>query len=115
MTDSCSITRITGYTLNPSTGVNTPTTTTQYTGVCRVRAARAATAQDSAAGETVVPQVPVVVSVPTTVTNVNEGDRVTVTASNDPDLVNKVLLVKAVQSSTHITARRLLCEELPDS
>jgi sulfite reductase alpha subunit-like flavoprotein len=112
MTDTCVINRITGWTLDPNTGANTPTLAPQYSGKCRVKVAGASTAQDSSVGETSVPQIPTVVSVPTSVITLAEGDQVTISASNDPELVGKVLLIKAIQTSTHITARRLLCEEL---
>lgn len=113
MTDTCTVARITGQVLDPGTGQLTPTTAQVYSGKCRVKAPRGTTAVgETQAGETVVAAVSPVVSLPVTVTAVTEGDRVTVTASNDPDLVGIVLLVKSVQHGTHITARRLLCEEL---
>lgn len=116
MTDACSIARITGQVLNPATGQLTPTSTTVYAGKCRVKAPHSTTAVgETQIGETVVASVSPVVSIPVTVTTVTEGDRVTVTASTDAGLVGTVLLVKAVQHGTHITARRLLCEELTNA
>ena len=112
MTDACVITRITGRVLNPTTGALVDTTTTVYTGKCRFKAQQSARPRDLAAGETAVPENAPVVSVPITVTAVNEGDRVSITASNDPGAVGKTLLVRTVLAGTHITARRLLCGEL---
>jgi hypothetical protein len=52
------------------------------------------------------------VSVPFAVTDVQEGHRVTVTASPDPALVGVTVEVQKVDRGEHITARRLSCNEV---
>ena len=112
MTDACVVTRANSPLLNTTTGAITDTPTTVYTGKCRFKAQQSTTPRDVGADKAAVPEVLPIVSVPVSVTAIREGDRVTITASNDPGLVGKVLIVRTVLGGTYITARRLLCGEL---
>lgn len=113
MVDACTITRPSGTsTFNPTTGQSTPgSPTAVYTGACRVKP------RDNADrvvqfGQEAVSFWPYLVSVPMSVTGIALDDVVTVTASAlDPALVGLVLRVREVLSGSHLTARRLSCEE----
>ena len=64
-------------------------------------------------GEALVYQLLIDVQVPMSVTGLAVGDVVTVTASAlDPDLVGRHFWVKDLAHKTHMTARRLGCEEV---
>lgn len=114
MVDTCTITRVTGETTNEDTGVVTPTTSTVYTGKCRVQQSQlGADSTPSDPGEAEVRLVAFEVQLPMTVTGVRVSDRVTVTASvHDEDLVDRVFTVLGVAHKTHATARRLQCQEV---
>lgn len=112
MVDTCAITRATaGSTFNETTGAYTGgSTTTVYTGACRVKP------RDNADrvvqyGQEAVSFWPFIVSVPMSATGISLNDIVTVTASAlDASLVGMVLRVREVLQGSHLTARRLACE-----
>lgn len=116
MTDACRIYRLagTGGTLNTTTGRVDRTQTDLYVGKCRVKAETGTSVGDIGVGESSVSRVTPVVSVPMSVATatVRAGDRVEMTATPDPHLAGRHLLIRAVQSGTHITAHRLICEVL---
>lgn len=113
MVDACTITRVVpGTTFNETTGAYTGgSTSTVYTGACRVKP------RDNADrvvqyGQEAVSFWPYIVSVPMSVTTVDLEDVVTITASSlDATLVGLELRVREVLSGSHLTARRLSCEE----
>ena len=113
MTDTCTLSApdVEGV-LDEQTGQYTTAPGAQrYSGRCRVRPADS---QERVveAGERPVSLRTYVVSVPVTVTGVEVGDVVRVTASVlDPDLAGVRLRVVDVPKGTHLTARRLICEE----
>ena len=107
MVDACTIRRVTGSTVDDNTGIITPTRSTVYSGRCRVQQ-QAASAQGTEVGEDYQLLVRLEVQVPMSVTGVQVGDEVTITASeHDPDLVGQVFLVRELFGKTHATARRL--------
>lgn len=114
MVDTCTITRsATRGTFNETTlQYDSPTTTSLYTGKCRVKPAGGQVSDRVVQfGEQAVSLWPFQVSVPISVENLAVDDLVTITASSlDPDLVGTVLRVRDVTQGTHITARRLGCE-----
>jgi hypothetical protein len=111
MVDACTIRRITSSSTNETTGEVTPTYSTIYAGKCRVQQ-QAATASGQDAGEAYVLMLALTLQVPMSVTGVRTEDEVTITASvHDPDLVNRVFLVKDLAHKTHATARRIGCTE----
>lgn len=110
MVDSCVITRVTGRTLNQSTGAYTDTTSTIYSGKCQV-VKTDASATDVSAGERDVAVSSTKVKLPITATGIEAGDKVMVTATLDDDLDGRVVYVHEVQTRTFGTSRRLICEE----
>jgi hypothetical protein len=113
MVDTCVISRrgTTGA-FNETTGAYDVGASTEiYAGPCRVKP------RDNADrvvqyGEQAVSFWPYIVSVPMSVTNVGLNDIVTITASElDPALFGLSLRVREVLVGTHLTARRLSCEE----
>lgn len=114
MQDTCTITR--GGSgepvFNAATKLHTdPATTALYTGKCRVRPPTTQ-ANSVEAGDAQVGLQRYTVSVPMSVTGVRRDDVVTVTASQDADLVTRRLRVVQVAAGTQVTARRLTCEEV---
>lgn len=109
MLDACTITRVTGSTTDSATGVRTLTTSTIYTGKCRLQE-RSATARpaDPAPDQEQLArhkelQLPV-----STSTGVRVGDRVSMTTCvHDADAVGQVLVVREETSKSEATARRL--------
>ena len=116
MQDACTVTRITGQATNTQTGAVTNTTSTIYTGRCKIQrfgTTGAGTARPATVGEAQVYQLPAAVHVPMTVTGVQVGDIVTVTASVlDPDLVGRTFWVRELFHKSYATARRLGLEEV---
>jgi hypothetical protein len=111
MVDTCTIRRVTSSTTDPDTGHITPTYATVYSGPCRVQQ-QAATASGQETGEAYALMLSFVLQLPMSVTGVRTEDEVTITASvHDPDLVDRVLLVKDLAHKTHATARRIGCME----
>lgn len=111
MVDTCTIRRVASSTTDPATGHITPTYSTIYNGQCRVQQ-QAASASGQEAGEAYALMLPFVLQIPMSVTGVQTEDQVTITASvHDPDLVDRVLLVKDLAHKTHATARRIGCTE----
>jgi hypothetical protein len=83
-----------------------------YSGKCRVKAEAGTSVGDIGAGETAVSRVTPVASVPVSVTGLKAGLRFVVTATSDPGLLNRTMLIRAVQTGSYITAHRLICEVL---
>jgi hypothetical protein len=91
-----------------------PASSTVYEGKCRVQTTLTAEGKPDA-GEREWTVQSLAVAVPMSVVGVGIGDIVTVTASEfDPDLVGRVFTVAALAHKTHMTARRLRCEEVTD-
>jgi uncharacterized protein DUF6093 len=111
MLDACVIKRVTGTVTDQTSGQITPTEATIYTGKCRVQHALAqANAQD--VGEAYLLILRLELQIPMSVTDVRPEDEVTITASvHDPDLVNRVFVVRDLFHKTHATARRLQVQE----
>jgi hypothetical protein len=111
MADACSIaTPGSGEpVLDPNTGQLTyPGSTAGYTGKCRIRPVSESAV---AAGERLIVLTRYVVSIPMSA-DAKVDDRVTVTSSVlDPSLAGRVFRVVGVARGTHVTARRLDCEE----
>lgn len=111
MVDACTITRIGERVTDTTTGEVTEPTSTLYTGKCRVQQA-SAQAQREDAGEDRLLLLRLEVQLPMSVTDLEVGDLVTVTASaHDPDLPGRVFRVHDLAHKTHATARRVQCVE----
>lgn len=114
MVDACTITRVTGDSMNPTTKVVTKTTSTIYNGRCRVQEmlafARDAspTPVDPALMRYRTLQLPVESS-----EDVRRGDLVTITGCvNDPDLVGRSMFVRDLSGKSEATVRRIGVEEV---
>lgn len=115
MVDACTITRVTGQATNLQTAVVTDTTSTIYTGRCRVqRVPSGGIARPTTVAEAQLFQTPLFVQVPVTAVAIHTDDVVTITASAlDPDLVGRKFWVKDPDGAkTHTTMHRLGCEEV---
>lgn len=113
MTDTCQIVRMgTTPTTNPVTNLDTYPAVEQYAGQCRVRPNSQSLSTDSGFGEQQVQLLSHMVSIPVSEADVVPDDVVIVTASDDASLVGKRLRVRTVARGTHITARRMACEEM---
>jgi hypothetical protein len=112
MTDTCTITRVTGQTLNETTGQYVDATSTIYTGKCRVQLRNMTVASLPLSGDRQVVALQLEVSIPLSSTAPKVGDKVTVTASqNDPALVSRVFRVREEMHKSHATARRIVVHE----
>jgi len=115
MVDTCTIAVPGGGdgTLDEDTGIVTPPAGAEiYDGPCRVQS-RDVQPANPTAGETEFTTIAYIVSVPVSVVDVPIGATVTVTASAlDADLVDRVFTVTGLVHKTHLTARRLVCEEV---
>lgn len=111
MVDACTITRIGARVTNTTSGEVTEPVSTLYSGQCRVQQAKAdATRED--VGEDHLLLLRIEVQLPMSVTGLEVGDRITVTASaHDADLPGRVFLIHDLAHKTHATARRVQCVE----
>jgi hypothetical protein len=111
MVDACTIKHPTGETTGAG-GVITATTSTLYTGRCRVQF-KPMQGAGTDVGEAHLLLVRREVQLPMTVVGLREGDRITITASAlDPDLVGKVYVVRDIEAKTHLTSRRVTVLEV---
>lgn len=114
MTSTCTIRADDGAEVtDPESGEVTRAPGTEvYSGPCRVRQPGNWGRTAEAGGEQISPN-SFQVSVPFAVSTVERGHRVTVDASDDPQLVGRTFTVRfSPVMGAHITARRLICEEL---
>lgn len=109
MVDACTVTRAGVRTYNPTTQAYTETDTTVYTGPCRIKIWRGI---DVEAAEQEINVQRYYLDLPLTgaVPDVKRRDTVTVTASLNPALVGRVLVLTDVESETTDTALRITCE-----
>lgn len=111
MRDTCTVTRVNaGGTTDPDTGYPTSSTTTLYTGSCRVQQHQA-TADGKNIAEDEVFLLRIEVQLPMTVTGLEVGDLITITASIDADLPGRVFRIHDLAHKTDATARRVQCIE----
>jgi hypothetical protein len=104
-----------------STGQTTDSTTGEvtdipgavvYSGACRVRPVTSRGGGTLEIGGAEMFTFDYLISVPFSVTGVQEGHLVTVTASPDPALIGVTVEVQKVDRGESITARRLSCNEV---
>lgn len=109
--DACTIRRQTGATESLITGTSTPAYATIYAGPCKVQGAAAASSTDVAEAHLALDSP--ILHVPITVTGVQEGDLVTITASaNDPELPGRFFRIQGPHHKSNATARRFQCTEV---
>lgn len=112
MVDACTITRESTRSTNVDSGITSKATAQLYTGKCRVQQP-GRMARPELVAEAQLYQQLIDVQVPMTVTGLAVGDVVTITASAlDPDLVGRRFWIKDLAHKTHMTARRVGCEEV---
>jgi len=114
MSDACTITRVTGTSTDRRTGAPSETTTTIYSGPCRVQELFGFARETSPAPDQTqlaryrILQLPVVTS-----GGVRAGDEVVIdSAVNDPDLVGVAMRVRDQSAKSEATARRIGIEEI---
>lgn len=106
MVDTCTITRTATSVVDPDTGVITGTTTTVYTGKCRLKLP-VAVARPLTVGEAQEFLQHPILSLPATTTGVQINDLLTITASLlMPVLVGRTFRIRAVPGQSHMTAAR---------
>ena len=109
--DTCTIRRRTGTTTDPDTGQTTPTYSNLYSGTCRVQQ-KQAQANQADVGEAYLLMLMFEVQLPMSVTGLRTEDEITITASaHDPDLPNRVFLIRELAHKTDATARRVGVQE----
>jgi len=113
MADACVIKRVTGTSTSTTSGVITPTYSTLYTGKCRIQQSLAQAAQHDA-GEDYILLVRFELQLPVSVTGLRVSDEVTITASRDADLVNRVFLIRDLFHKTDASSRRVGVTERTD-
>lgn len=112
MVDTCTVTRVTGRTLDEDDGTYSDTTSIVYSGKCRIQVRNAAVAALPLSGEREVVAFMLELQTPMTGAALAVGDVVTVTASlYDPTLADRVFRVREVFHKSHATARRTLVQE----
>lgn len=108
MIDTCTVTRLTGSSTDPETGVITPTTATIYTGKCKIQQPGVASGGPANLGEATVMVSHPQLHLPIAATGVRSDDVATVTAAAlDPDLVGRRYAIRVPAAKTFATARRL--------
>lgn len=113
MESTCTIRRRTGFTVNPSTGVETPTWSVVYTGKCRLRYPFVRPQQALADGQQLARQrgilsLPIVGS-----ESVLTDDVATIDVNPlDVGVVGQTFRVEGPFTETHATARRLAVEAI---
>jgi hypothetical protein len=112
MVDTCTITRVVSSTTDVDSGEVDETLETVYTGRCRIQQPPAI-ARPADVGQALVFQLPSQLQLPMAGSEgVEVGDRVTIDASVDDDLVDRTWWVKALFHKTHATSRRIGLEEV---
>lgn len=110
MVDACTIRRQTGESTGPG-GIVTPTWTELYSGKCRWQQHQAQARGDTA-GEAYQLMLGVEVQVPIAVTGLQPDDEVICTSSlQDPDLAGRTVRIRDLSHKTHLTMRRIQCQE----
>ena len=111
LVDTCTVKRITSTSFNDSTGVRTPTYTTQYSGACLVKSLAAGSTEF---GQELVETRGYIVFVPYTETDPLPDDLVdiTSTATYDSFLNGKQFVVRNIGAESNVTVRRLICQEV---
>jgi len=110
MLDTCTIRRKTGTAFDETTGRYTDTTTTVYTGKCKLQD-RIIQGESEAGGREVI-TLSSVLHLPVPVTAVQVDDVAEVTASQDPAAVGRKLRVAQVHYKSYATARQLQVEDV---
>ena len=106
--DTCVVKRQTGSSFNDTTGVRTPTFTTQYSGPCLVRPR---TSHDTQYGQEQVVVFNHVLELPWDEDDPARGDLADITSTRDGKLNGKQFIVNGIPTDTYNTHRILLCQD----
>lgn len=108
--DTCTITGGSTGTFDPATGEYTTTATTTYNGPCRIR--QYGNAQDNVVlvGDLDAVLARYVVTLPASATGIAVNQVLTITASDDADLVGRSFNVAHVPTQSWLIDRRILIE-----
>lgn len=110
MTDSCIVTRADSTpVLNETTGLYEADDSAVYTGKCRVASPGTASIRELGDRPEMVNRT--IVHLPVSASGFWTGDRVTITAAEDQQLVGATYRVRSVLDSSQATSRRLDCED----
>jgi hypothetical protein len=110
MRDTCVIRRVATSVTDQTTGVPARTYADVYSGRCRIQQ-RSTNATRVDVGQDSVLLLGVELQLPMSVTGLEVGDQVTITASADGDLIGRVYLVRDLFHKTEATARRVGVQE----
>lgn len=113
MLDTCTVQRVTGVTTDPLTGLDTPTYSPVYSGLCEFKTAAFVALSEESASSQVTVQTDTL-KVPTTAPALLPGDLVTFSAATlTPRLRNLRARVDGVHVGTFTTAQRVPLIVLP--
>lgn len=111
MDDTVTVERQTGTTFDDSTGAETPTWTTVYSGKAKLQQRGLPHVTQTEAGATEAMVATTMVHLPAGTTGVDVGDRVTVDTSTNPSLAGRQMVIVGRPAKTHETAVRFQVEE----
>lgn len=112
MVDACTITRTASVSTNSETGAVTRTTTTVYTGKCKV-SINSKTARPDNVGEDQLFLFRVQLQLPVSAVGVQIDDQALITSSvNDVELAGRTFAIRETAHGSFITSRRLMAEEV---
>lgn len=111
MLDTCIIRRKTGTVFNETTGQYTDTSSTVYTGKCKLQDRVIQSGESQAGGREVI-TLSSVLHVPVSVTTVHVDDVAEMSASQDPWAVGRKLRVAQLASKSYLKSRRLQVEDV---
>lgn len=111
MLDTCTATRPAAPSTNTTTGAVTTSSTSLYSGKCKVQAGGLSAATPEVSGRVATVERPQV-HVPVGAWTPMVGDVITITAARDSYLVGRLYRVAAIGLKSHATALRLGVEEV---
>lgn len=113
MMDACRIVRDSVAGVNTQTGEQTITTTTLYEGKCRVKKSGGASGSDVGGAYQLIRSMQVHLPVTAATEGLRPGDRITVVAAtNDPELLGRVMRIHELPHESESTARAFGVQEV---
>lgn len=113
MMDACTITRDTVTAVNTQTGVQTITTATLYTGICRIKKTGGASGTKVGGAYQLMLGLQVELPFIAETDGLQPGDKVTITASrNEPELVGRVMRIHDLAHESEATSRKFAVQEV---
>jgi hypothetical protein len=112
MVDTCTVKRPADAVTTNASGVVAATSTTIYTGKCKIQQQRMQFAEMTDAGDHRFTVAPLEVHLPTSATGIDTNDRIEITASFDTANVGRVFTVRTFDRKTFQTALRVIVTEV---